>query len=132
MFPADCGRSNTKGIGTYPAGCKFIYGEVMARLSKLGGTLPSLKSNHRVLAKPEPSYGQGRGGRPWRRLKREVHERDNWTCCSCGRVTMNLECDHITNKAQGGTDDMSNLQSLCKPCHNEKSQQESKQGMQGS
>lgn len=42
---------------------------------------------------------------------------------------MNLECDHIVNKAQGGTDDMDNLQSLCKPCHDKKSQQESKLGM---
>ncbi|RSE14425.1 HNH endonuclease, partial [Acinetobacter johnsonii] len=54
---------------------------------------------------------------------------DGWTCCKCQRVTMNLECDHIVNKAQGGTDDMDNLQSLCKPCHDKKSQQESKLGM---
>ncbi len=70
MFPADCRRSNAKGIGTYPAGCKFIYGEVMARVtSKVGGTLPSLKSNQRVLANPEPSYGQGRGGPPLAQTK---------------------------------------------------------------
>jgi len=100
----------------------------MARLSKLGGSLPTLRNNQPTLPKPEPSYGQGRGGRPWRRLKREVHERDGWTCCQCQRVTMNLECDHIVNKAQGGTDALDNLQSLCQECHGEKSQQESKQG----
>jgi len=99
----------------------------MARLEKLGGSLPTLRNNQPTLAKPE-NYGQGRGGRPWRRIKREVHVRDNGTCCECQRVTMNLECDHIVNKAQGGTDDLDNLQSLCQECHSKKSLLESKQG----
>lgn len=99
----------------------------MTRLAKLGGSLPTLKSNQPTLT-TQKNYGQGRGGRPWQRLKHAVHVRDGWTCCKCQRVTMNLECDHIVNKAQGGTDDLDNLQSLCKPCHDEKSRQESKQG----
>lgn len=100
----------------------------MARLSKLGSALPTLSGSQPTLQRQD-NYGQGRGGRPWRRLKRDVHVRDNWTCCQCQRVTMNLECDHIVNKAQGGTDTMDNLQSLCQPCHQRKSQHESKQGM---
>lgn len=99
----------------------------MTRLAKLGGSLPTLRDNQPTLVN-QKNYGQGRGGRPWQRLKREVHVRDNWTCCKCQRVTMNLECDHIVNKAQGGTNDLDNLQSLCHECHNEKSLQESKQG----
>ncbi|BAP36666.1 hypothetical protein AS4_17260 [Acinetobacter guillouiae] len=98
------------------------------RLAKLGSSLPSLKSNQATLPKQE-NYGQGRGGRPWRRIKQQVHERDQWICCRCGRITMDLECDHIVNKAQGGTDDLDNLQSLCKVCHDEKSAEESKAGM---
>ncbi|MBF6822601.1 HNH endonuclease, partial [Acinetobacter baumannii] len=39
-----------------------------------------------------------------------------------------LELDHIVNVARGGTDDESNLQSLCVPCHKKKTQQESRQG----
>ncbi|MNY69216.1 HNH endonuclease [compost metagenome] len=58
-----------------------------------------------------------------------MHERDDWTCCHCHSVTMELECDHIVNTAQGGTDDLDNLQSLCKPCHDKKSLAESKAGM---
>ena len=101
------------------------------RLPKLGSSsLPTLQSNHPTLPKPEKNYGKGRGGRQWRRIKQQVHERDEWTCCCCGRVTMDLECDHIVNTAQGGTDDMSNLQSLCKPCHDIKSLEESKAGTQ--
>lgn len=98
------------------------------RLPRLGGSLPTLKNNQPTLAKQE-NYGQGRGGRPWRRIKKQVHERDQWICCRCGRITMDLECDHIVNKAQGGTDDLSNLQSLCVPCHEEKTLLESKAGM---
>ena len=86
--------------------------------------LPSLGNKAPVLERKE-NFGQGRGGRPWRRLKQSVHERDLWTCCQCGRVTMDLECDHIINKASGGTDDIDNLQALCKPCHKAKTQAES-------
>lgn len=99
----------------------------MTRLAKLGGSLPTLRDTQPTLVKQQ-NYGQGRGGREWRRLKQRVHERDSWTCRQCERVTMKLECDHIVNKAQGGTDDMDNLQSLCKPCHDKKTLQESKQG----
>lgn len=100
----------------------------MARLPTLGGSLPTLKNTQPTLVKQE-NYGQGRGGRQWRRIKKLVHERDQWICCRCGRITMDLECDHIVNKAQGGTDDMENLQSLCPPCHLEKTLLESKAGM---
>lgn len=88
-------------------------------------SLPSLKSNTAQVEVKKENYGQGRGGRPWRRLKQKIHERDNWTCCQCGRVTMDLECDHIVNQARGGSDDESNLQSLCKSCHSKKTLQES-------
>lgn len=71
------------------------------------------------------SWGLGRGGRPWRRLKAKIHLRDKYTCQCCGVVTMELELDHIVNIAQGGNDDESNLQSLCVPCHKEKTRKES-------
>ncbi|HAV4657514.1 TPA: HNH endonuclease [Acinetobacter baumannii] len=78
-------------------------------------------------ASSKNNWGSGRGGRPWRRLKQKIHTRDEWTCQCCGRVTMDLELDHIKNVAQGGTDDEANLQSLCVPCHKEKTQKESRQ-----
>lgn len=73
------------------------------------------------------NWGQGRGGRAWRRLKAKMHLRDLYTCQCCGLVTMELELDHIINVAQGGTEDESNLQSLCAPCHKKKTLKESKQ-----
>lgn len=97
------------------------------RLPRLKTTsLPSLRSSTPTLN--QENYGRGRGGRAWRRIKQQVHERDEWTCKHCGVVTMQLECDHIINQAEGGTDDLSNLQSLCKPCHDIKTLEESKRG----
>ena len=46
------------------------------------------------------SWGSGRGGRPWRRLKAKIHLRDKYTCQCCGVVTMELELDHIVNVAK--------------------------------
>lgn len=50
-----------------------------------------------------------------------VLARDRWTCCSCGRSTREsgvlLEVDHIIPRSKGGTDDLHNLQTLCKKCN---------------
>lgn len=62
-------------------------------------------------------WGNGRGGRPWRRLVEAVKLRDQYTCQACKRVTDQGECDHIIPQAKGGKDDMGNLQWLCGPCH---------------
>jgi 5-methylcytosine-specific restriction protein A len=73
-------------------------------------------------------YGNGRGGRPWRRLVEAVKVRDQYTCQHCGRVTEDGECDHIVPESKGGKSEMSNLQWLCRtPCHEEKTQREAAQ-----
>ena len=71
------------------------------------------------------SWGSGRGGRPWRRKRESILIRDNYTCRVCGLTTKDLEVDHIINVAQGGTDDDSNLQAVCIPCHKAKTARES-------
>lgn len=59
------------------------------------------------------SYTFVRAGLWW-----TVLARDNWTCCSCGRSSkedgITLEVDHILPRSKGGTDDLNNLQTLCK------------------
>jgi len=40
------------------------------------------------------------------------------------KLTEAKQVDHITPKAQGGTDDMDNLQSICVECHTTKTQLE--------
>jgi 5-methylcytosine-specific restriction endonuclease McrA len=45
--------------------------------------------------------------------------RDNATCQSCGRPAVDVH--HITPLALGGAAaDLANLQSLCKPCHQDR------------
>lgn len=83
--------------------------------------------NHR----PKSRWGHGRGGRPWRRKRLAVLERDRFTCQTCHRVDTTLECDHIVPVSQGGSDDMSNLEAICVPCHQKKTHEESQAGKYG-
>lgn len=69
-------------------------------------------------------YGQGRGGRPWRRKVERIKVRDAYTCRACGRVTEDGEVDHITPLARNGSDDEANLAYLCVPCHRAKTARE--------
>lgn len=66
-----------------------------------------------------------------RRIAIKVHRRDGWGCMHCGcdtprdlRGTIDdnaPECDHIFPQSRGGTDAMSNLQTLCRLCNGLKS-----------
>ena len=41
-------------------------------------------------------------------------------CLKSGRPTQATAVDHIVPKSQGGGDEDSNLQAICKPCHDAK------------
>lgn len=56
-------------------------------------------------------------------IKRRVKQRDKHRCVKCGSKVM-LEVDHIIADAKGGSNDMSNLQTLCKDCHSIKTKKE--------
>ena len=61
----------------------------------------------------------------WSRIRRHVLARDGYACVQCGRRGVRLEMDHIVPLKDGGTDELSNLQSLCKaPCHAAKTRAE--------
>jgi hypothetical protein len=75
------------------------------------------EDNFETLSLPElDSYNFVRPGVWW-----TVLARDNWTCCSCGRSSkeegITLEVDHITPRSKGGTNEINNLQTLCKKCN---------------
>lgn len=74
-------------------------------------------------------YGNGRGGRPWRRKRWAVLTRDQFTCQKCKKTFLpeQLACDHMVPLAKGGSDEMENLQTLCDgpgSCHEAKTMAE--------
>lgn len=73
-----------------------------------------------VVKRDQSAAGYGR--RAWRLARQAALVRDNYQCRSCGRVVMGKEAhvDHITAKAAGGSDELSNLQVLCVGCHSAK------------
>lgn len=75
------------------------------------------KTNHRKLT-----------GRPWRRLREQILQRDKHLCQPCqrmGKWTEASEVDHIVALAKGGTDDRTNLEAICGPCHERKTLRDS-------
>jgi 5-methylcytosine-specific restriction protein A len=103
----------------------------MAKLSTIKSSLPTLPSALPGIPVVQGNYGKGRGGRPWRRLRESILQRDQHLCLPCkakGRYTQADEVDHVVPEAEGGTDDRSNLQSICKPCHDEKTKAEQARG----
>ncbi|MBZ3473225.1 HNH endonuclease [Xanthomonas perforans] len=102
--------------------------------------MPGFPSRHKPLqriapvhvaqAQPE-NYGQGRGGRPWRRKRDEIMKRDQYLCVPCraaGRVTAAEEVDHIVPQAEGGTGADNNLQAICVESHIAKTKAEAARG----
>lgn len=59
------------------------------------------------------------------KLRSEIKQRDNYTCCSCGNSTneepnLLLEIDHIIPLSKGGMTEKDNLQTLCWRCNRSK------------
>ncbi len=50
----------------------------------------------------------------------QIGERDGFCCAYCG-TDKTLEVDHVTPRSLGGTDNLDNLQLLCRPCNLNKS-----------
>ena len=92
--------------------------------------LTNLKPRLQVAARPrgwdQTSVGTTteRGyGWQWEKARRQALERDHGLCQPCaaaGRLTPATEVDHICSKAEGGGDNIENLQSICSPCHRAK------------
>ncbi|WIG60449.1 MAG: HNH endonuclease family protein [Ktedonobacterales bacterium] len=60
-------------------------------------------------------------GRPsaevWRELRAAVFARDNYTCQYCGAHGVSLQCDHVMPVSRGGSNELTNLVTACKPCN---------------
>jgi len=56
-------------------------------------------------------------GADWRRIRAAFLAANPW-CVLCGAAATDV--DHVVPRRRGGTDDWSNLRSLCHPCHSRK------------
>jgi DNA-binding XRE family transcriptional regulator len=69
------------------------------------------------------SIGTSREARAWKQTPPEIrdliYERDGAVCRTCGATTR-LDIDHIIPVSGGGTDDLDNLQVLCRSCNSRK------------
>lgn len=61
----------------------------------------------------------------WNAVKRQARAVFGPSCRMCGRTDRPQELDHIIPRRWGGTNDLTNLQWLCKiPCHKAKSRED--------
>jgi 5-methylcytosine-specific restriction endonuclease McrA len=56
----------------------------------------------------------------WELRKREVFARDGYTCTECGASSTEIHAHHIEPLSAGGSNDLSNLTTLCSSCHEAK------------
>lgn len=81
-----------------------------------------LETRHKMPWSRESRHSRGYGT-AWNKLRLHILERDKHLCQPClakNRVSPARQVDHITPKANGGTDDETNLQAICDPCHKAK------------
>lgn len=70
-------------------------------------------------------YGQhyyGDEGSSYRRsevVRKQTHERSNYTCECCGKTGCDLYCHHIELLSEGGEDVVENTMTVCYDCHKE-------------
>jgi len=93
-------------------------GSAPSRLAFAATDEQTLDARRRVFNPMRKSYSTAR----WKRLRIATFERDKFQCCLCKRIegnTSRLVCDHI--QPHRGDEQLfwseTNLQTLCKPCH---------------
>lgn len=86
------------------------------------------------MTKKYPSRHERGYGSAWDKIRPAILQRDMFLCQECkrqGRLTPAKDVDHKIPKAQGGTDNPDNLQSLCRPCHKAKTRDENRSQRRG-
>ncbi|MCR5864663.1 HNH endonuclease [Aquincola sp. J276] len=69
-------------------------------------------------------------GTAWDKQRKRILQRDAGICQAClpGAVHAGTEVDHRVPKAEGGSDDDANLQTICRAAHQEKTAAEAARG----
>jgi 5-methylcytosine-specific restriction protein A len=104
------------------------------RLQELKSPLRELKRGTNWKAQDRDSRHQRGYGTAWDKLRLVVLQRDAGLCQVCmdaGILKVGNEVDHIIPKYRGGTDDLGNLEVLCRTCHQVKTAAESAAARRG-
>lgn len=110
-------NKGTKGLMPVPwnKGCKGVYTvtlETRRRISNaLAGSNSYLwKGGISRCARPQPM--------DWNTIRKTAYKRDSWRCQICGKPAGHkLQCHHIVPRRYGGSDELSNLATVCISCH---------------
>jgi 5-methylcytosine-specific restriction protein A len=99
----------------------------MAKLQVLKSRLQPAASRLPTIAPARPDTVERVRG--WRGVKdrQRIRERDCGLCQECkrqGKTTVGHPVDHIVPLWKGGSDDDSNKETLCEPCHDAKTARE--------
>lgn len=88
--------------------------------------LKTLQTQLKTLQPVRPGATARTRGRAWQDTRARILQRDAFTCASCGRVHLSHQVDHVTPLHKGGSNDDSNLQTLCVQCHQVKTSKEAR------
>lgn len=105
----------------------FILKRLVACAKYFHRHLKQFRFKHRLFLKNyERQQKIGMSTHRWQVTKQHVKRRDNFRCCKCHRKqkSKDLTVDHIKPLKDGGDSAFKNLQTLCRPCHTEKTRLE--------
>jgi 5-methylcytosine-specific restriction endonuclease McrA len=110
-FPSD--KSSKDGLSGYCKKCRTV-----GALDWVSRNLPKKLSNNRRRQLDKINTEGFHTEEEWTELKNMYHN----ACLKCGATNVVLTRDHIVPPALGGTDWISNIQPLCRPCNSSKGQ----------
>jgi 5-methylcytosine-specific restriction endonuclease McrA len=99
------------------------------KLNRLPNRLASVVTTRLPVLDVKAGSTRRISGSTWMQTRRRILQRDGFACQCCGVVRMDNEIDHRVPLEQGGSNEDSNLQTLCggpDGCHTRKSKAEAK------
>lgn len=101
----------------------------MPKLQTLSPRLQAAGSRLAVLAPARPNTIERKRGYAGVKDRERIRKRDCGLCQECqrqGRMSIGVAVDHITPLWMGGSDDETNKELLCQPCHDAKTAREAR------